>query len=132
MPFHPLKKCSTPTLGGNTKRVLVGIIALSSLRSLSQYFLVTEGGMWLCKIKVLKKEEKRKRASVLERKKNKRWPIPSCIKTISTLEKERHFPKEQCRIRISHYIFHTHALLDLRVCYSTPWNLSFDLAGYAR
>jgi hypothetical protein len=58
-------------LGENTKRVLVGIIALSSLKSLSQYFLVIEGGMRLCKIKVLKRK-KRKRTSVLERKKNKR------------------------------------------------------------
>jgi hypothetical protein len=54
-------------LGENTKRVLVGIIALSSLKSLSQYFLVTEGGMWLCKIIVLKKKRKEKK----EEKKHK-------------------------------------------------------------
>jgi len=56
MPFHP--QCFTPTPGGNTKRVLVGIIALSSLKSLSQYFLVTEGGMRLCQ-KSIKKEKKK-------------------------------------------------------------------------
>jgi hypothetical protein len=60
MPFH-LQKCFTPTLGENTKTVLVGIIALNSAKSLSQYFLVTEGGMRLCKIKVLKKERKERR-----------------------------------------------------------------------
>jgi len=42
------------------KRVLVGIIALGSLKSLSQYFMVIEGGIRLCKIKVLKKKKKEK------------------------------------------------------------------------
>jgi len=51
-------------LGENTKRVLVGIIALSSLKSLSQYFLVIEGGMRLCKIKVFKKKRKKKKGQV--------------------------------------------------------------------
>jgi len=46
------------------KRVLVGIIALSSLKSLSQYFLVTKGGVWLCKIKVLKKMREREKRQV--------------------------------------------------------------------
>jgi len=58
MPFHP-QKCFTPTLGGKTKRVLVGIIALSSLKSLSNISWSQKEGMWLCKIKVLKKEEKK-------------------------------------------------------------------------
>jgi len=59
MPSHP-SKMFTPTLGANTKTVFVGIIAICSYKSLSQYFLVTEGGMRLRKIKVLKKEGKEK------------------------------------------------------------------------
>jgi len=58
MPFHPLKMFYSYTRRKH-KRVLVGIIALSSLNSLSQYFLVTEGGMWLCKIKILKREREK-------------------------------------------------------------------------
>ena len=60
MPFHP-QKCFTPTLEGNTKRVLVGIIALSSLKSLSQYFLVTEGGIAALQNISIEKEKKRKK-----------------------------------------------------------------------
>ena len=62
-----------------------------------------------------KKREKEKKDKCPRKKENKRQPIPSCTKTISGLEKERHFSKEQCGL-----IFHTHALLDLRVCYSPP------------
>jgi hypothetical protein len=68
MLFHPLK-CLTPTLGGKTKRVFVGIISLSSLKSLSRYFLVTEGGMRLCKIRVFQKREKKDKCPT--KKKNK-------------------------------------------------------------
>jgi len=63
MPFHPLKMFYSYT-GRKHKKVLVGIIFLSSLKSLSQYFLVTEGGMRLCKIKVLKKRERREKGQV--------------------------------------------------------------------
>jgi hypothetical protein len=71
----PSKKYFTPTLGGNTKKILVGIITLSSLKKV---FLdiswLQKGGMWLCKIKVLKKRERKKRTSVLERKRIKDSP----------------------------------------------------------
>jgi len=74
MPFHP-QKCFTPTLGENTKRVLVGIIALSSLKSLSQYFFGYKRRFEAMQNKSIEKREKRKkrkRTSVLERKKNKK------------------------------------------------------------
>jgi len=75
MPFHP-QKCFTPTLGGNTKRVLVGIIALSFFK---KSFSILSGcrrryeAMQNKSIeKKERKERREKRTSVLERRKNKR------------------------------------------------------------
>ena len=126
------KKCFTPTLGGNTKRVLVGIIALRSLKCLSKYFLVTEGGMRLCKIKVLKKK-KGKRDKCPRNKEEYKIAHTILYKDHHCFRERKTYSKEQCRIRISHYIYIPHTCTSWSKSMLFPsMDLCFDLAKYAR
>jgi len=68
--------------------------------------------MWLCKIKVLKKERKRKRTGVLERKRRIKDSSYHPAKTISASEKERHFQKSNVELGLANiYSTHMHFLI---------------------